>query len=86
MLGLGVSALGGAMMGLTMVLDLLVECPALRGPAMDPVGSWSARPGGVGGWGWAWRMVAFGTAAGLAGSLVSLSIRDHASGEADEPA
>jgi uncharacterized membrane protein len=55
LLGLGASALGGALMGLTMVADLAYEDPATR--------HLGAR-GGLALLGW-------GTAAGLVGSLVS---------------
>lgn len=56
-LGLFASAAGGAIMGLTMVADLAFEDPAIR----------RVRPqrGGL-------AMVAWGTAAGLIGSLVGL--------------
>ncbi|GFZ49225.1 hypothetical protein JCM24511_06975 [Saitozyma sp. JCM 24511] len=55
-LGLAVSALGGGLIGLAGVVDLLIESPALRS--------------GATGWGWAGEMVLFCTAAGLAGSLL----------------
>ena len=67
--GIQASVLGGALMGLTMVIDLCIETSP-RGAFGSSSSVLASKIGSFGSAGWGGEMILFAAVAGLAGSLV----------------